>query len=102
MEEWRTAFGWILVAAFSTSCVVGIIAWIFVVYSLVRLPFNAKPTQRPWMVTLNPLNVAFYPELLTPRGLAIRRRLGKAVFVFFLALILAAAIGLLAKLGKPT
>ena len=50
------------------------------------------------MVRLNPLNVVFYPSLLNERGIVLRRQLGRAIVTFLSALILALAIGGIAKL----
>jgi hypothetical protein len=98
MLEWRIVVGWMAAFAFLSCCGIGLLAWVFGVWCLIRLPFNATPTPDPRMVRLNPFNVALYPDLLTDRGLTIRRHMMAALLIFVLAVISGAAIGLLIKL----
>ncbi|WP_299394670.1 hypothetical protein [Pelagibius sp.] len=85
--------GQILLGGFLISCVIGFFAWCAVMMTATLLPFNTVPGAIRGWLRLNPLNVIFYGDLLTPRGLALRRWLLRAVLIFFGALALGAALG---------
>ena len=74
---------------------VGVIAWLVAAVSLVQLPFNAKPNSRTY-------GLLFFTDKLTPRGLAIRRRLLIAVAVFLASVLASIATSALAKLVAST
>jgi hypothetical protein len=76
---------------------VGFGAWLVGVISLIQLPFNAKPASITGWLRLNPLNVMLYTDKLTPRGLAIRRRMFIALIVFVSAILAGLGTGGVAK-----
>lgn len=85
-----------LIAVFIVACVVGVIAWLSIMWNLLRVPFNLKPGVDPWALG-NPFNNLFKSEALTSEGLAARRRAGFSLSVFGVALIVGAIAGALLK-----
>ena len=60
----------------------GVLSWLSVVVHAIRVPFNAQPGSLRGWLKLNPLNVVFFGDKLTPRGLVMRKRLIVSVVVF--------------------
>ena len=87
-----------VVTLFAVCLALGVTAWPVAAISLIQLPFNTKPNSITGWLRFNPLNVIFDSEKLTPRGLAIRRRLIVALGLFLSALLAALVSGLIAKL----
>ena len=81
---------------FVLACVVGILAWCVLLWSLLRVPFNLKPGVQAWSGG-NPFNYLFKPEALTQAGLAARRRAGLALAVFVATVAVALLAAGLAK-----
>ena len=82
----------VLIALFALACAVGAVAWFILAWSLIRVPFNAKPGVSVWGLRGNPLNVMLKPELLSTEGLALRQRALKALFF----LLVSCLVGLVA------
>jgi hypothetical protein len=85
-----------LITVFGAACVVGVVAWVSIVWNLFRVPFNLKPGVDPWTLG-NPFNNLFKSEALTSEGLAARRRAGVSLSVFGGALVVGAIAGAMAK-----
>jgi hypothetical protein len=89
----REALIWILIALFCVSWLVGVVSFVIALVDLVRLPFNTKPEVYAEGVPMNPLNVALSPEKLSTPGLAIRHRLGWALVVFVVSIVVGVLAG---------
>jgi len=62
----------------------GALSWISAVIHAIRVPFNAKPGSLRGWLKFNPLNVVFFSDKLTPKGLAMRKRLIVSISVFLI------------------
>jgi hypothetical protein len=60
----------------------GVLSWLSLVVHAIRVPFNAKPGSLRGWLKFNPLNVIFFGEKLTPKGLAMRKRAVISLIVF--------------------
>ncbi len=85
--------GQILLAGFLLCWIIAACAWCVAAVTTVLMPFNTVPGAIKGWLRLNPLNVIFYGDLLTPRSLALRRWLLRAVLIFLGAIALGAALG---------
>ena len=85
------------VSIFTLVCGLGVLAWFAIVIHAIRVPFNAKPGSLSGWLKVNPLNVVFDSDKLTPKGLVMRKRLLISVTCFFACLALGALSGLIAK-----
>ncbi len=93
-------FGQVFFGVFLLSIMVGVCAWCVTVVTWILLPFNAVPGAIKGWLRLNPLNIVFYSELLTPRGLTLRRWFIRAVLGFLGAIAIASVFGMLAMQMK--
>lgn len=86
---------------FLLICIFGAACIIWAVISAIRLISHFKSTEdRFSSKTLwNPLNALLYPDLLTDKGLSLRRQVGYAVVCFLASLACAFLVGLAAKLS---
>jgi len=82
------------------SMLVALVAWPCIIFFGVRAARNAKAEVNVWSSEThwNPLNVVFYPRLLTDRGLQYRRRCFQAVTCFVVPILL--TMGLAALTGN--
>lgn len=90
----------VLVATFGASCAVGVLAWGYLVFCLIRLPLHVKPNGLAGWWRFNPFNVVFFADTLTESGLAIRKRLLLALVAFFAAMLTAVIAYALAKISS--
>jgi hypothetical protein len=81
--------------------VVGWLAALFsfgaLIYNLLRMLLLAKKADLRGILRFNPLNIIFYPELLTAEGLKVRRRVFIALALFIGCITFVFLIGGLAK-----
>lgn len=91
---------YIIIVGFVAAYSVAAIAWLVLVWNVVRVPFNLKPGIRAWAQG-NPLNYLFNPQALAPAGLAARKRAGLSLLVFGCALAVGAIAGIAAKVMQP-
>ena len=66
----------------------GVLSWLATMIYAIRIPFNAKPGSLSGWLKVNPLNVVFDSDKLTPKGLAMRKRLLISAACFFASLAL--------------
>ena len=87
---------------FLTICLVGAASWLWALVAGIRIMWHFKsPEDALSRKTLwNPMNALLAPDLLSPKGLALRRQVGRAVVVFVGCWVLAALLGLVAYLAK--
>ncbi len=87
----------IFVGTFILFWGLGVLSWLATMIYAIRIPFNAKPGSLRGWLKVNPLNVVFDSDKLTPKGLVMRKRLLISVTCFFACLALGALSGLIAK-----
>lgn len=78
----------IFVALFLACCFAAVPFWLASVIYALRIPFNAKPNSIQGWLRLNPLNLVFYGDRLTPKGLLLRKRMLVSVGGFLACLAL--------------
>ena len=83
-----------LLAAFSIGAAVAIALWIHGVYCYIQMVRHRRPG-------VSPLELAWTPERLTPRGLEFRRRALRSYAAFAVLAVALVAIGGLAGAGGP-
>jgi len=100
-QAWQQLRGGVLLLL----SLLALLSWLSIVVHAIRIPLNALRGSRPkarglrawikpdsfrdWML-LNPLNVVLFSDMLTPKGLVLRRRLviSAGVFIGCVALIM--------------
>lgn len=98
----RPVLDYAVLILFATAYSAAAMAWSVAVVYLFRTVANRQPGVRLWSAALGyvPLNIVFRPDLLTERGRLFRRRFGKAVLFFVVAVGAGAALtGLLRALS---
>ena len=83
-----------LLAAFSIGAAVAIALWMHGVYRYIQMVRHRRPG-------VSPLELAWTPERLTPRGLEFRRRALRSYAAFALLAVALVAIGSLAGTRGP-
>jgi hypothetical protein len=86
-----------LLGIFFVACGAGALAWVGIVTYAIRVPFHAKSGSLHGWFRANPLNVVFYSEKLTPKGLVLRRRLLLSVSCFVGCVAVGVICGLVLK-----
>lgn len=84
---------------FMTACLSAFAAtlWALAAGLLMLLHFKSRSDRFSAKTLCNPMNVIFRPELLTERGLRLRRQVGYASALFTGCLVIAGLIGLVAR-----
>ncbi len=79
-----TLIGFAMLMALACAYSVAAIAWIIAMSSLFRTVANRRSGVPVWHARLAyfPPNIVFFPDLLTERGRAYRRRFGLALGIF--------------------
>lgn len=80
-----------MLAAFSAGAAVAIALWVYGVYCYIRMVRHRRPG-------VSPLELAWTPERLTPRGLEYRRRALRSYAAFGLLALALLAIGSLVSM----
>jgi len=78
----------VFVVLFLVCCFAAVPFWLATAVYMLRIPFNAKPDSIQGWLRLNPLNLVFYGDRLTPKGLLLRKRMIISVGGFFASLAL--------------
>jgi hypothetical protein len=76
----------VFVALFLACCFAAISFWLAAAIYMLRIPFNAKPDSIQGWLRLNPLNLMFYSDRLTSKGLLLRKRMMISVGGFLASL----------------
>lgn len=63
------------VILFAAFCFAALPFWLATMIYMLRIPFNAEPDSLQGWLRLNPLNLVFYGDKLTPKGHLLRKRL---------------------------
>ena len=84
---------------FLLSCITGALSVIWAVISAVRMTWQFKSSSDRFSkkTIWNPMNALLFPNLLTEKGLGLRRQVGYALALFAGCLVVAGGIALLAK-----
>ncbi|WP_193367649.1 hypothetical protein [Pelagibius marinus] len=78
----------VFVVLFAVFCFAAVPFWLAAAIYMLRIPFNAKPDSIQGWLRLNPLNLMFYGDRLTPKGLLLRKRMMISAGGFFASLAL--------------
>ena len=87
----------VLLGIFFVACSAGALAWLATAIYSIRVPFHAKAGSLHGWFRANPLNVVFYSEKLTPKGLVLRKRLLLSAGCFVGCCAVGAIAGLILK-----